>query len=62
MQFIGAPPFDGAMTPRLWAPRSKLVALPQNFDGLDAAMLEPLEALVENAPGYVKALVDLKGP
>jgi L-iditol 2-dehydrogenase len=42
VQFIGAPPFDGAMTPRLWAPRSQLVALPENFDGLDAAMLEPL--------------------
>ena len=42
VQFIGAPPFDGAMTPRLWVPRSQLVALPENFDGLDAAMLEPL--------------------
>ena len=42
VQFIGAPPFDGAMTSRIWVPRSQLVPLPENFDGLDAAMLEPL--------------------
>jgi L-iditol 2-dehydrogenase len=40
--FIGAPPFDGAMTERIWAPKSQLVALPESFDALDAVMLEPL--------------------
>jgi len=42
VEFIGAPPFDGAMTERLWAPKSQLVALPESFDALDAVMLEPL--------------------
>jgi len=42
VEFIGAPPFDGAMTERLWAPKGQLVALPESFDALDAAMLEPL--------------------
>ena len=42
VQFIGAPPFDGAMTERLWAPKSQLVAVPESFDALDAVMLEPL--------------------
>jgi L-iditol 2-dehydrogenase len=42
VEFIGAPPFDGAMTERIWVPRSQLVALPHGFDPLDAVMLEPL--------------------
>lgn len=42
VEFIGAPPFDGAMTQRIWAPKSQLVALPAEFDALDAVMLEPL--------------------
>ena len=42
VEFIGAPPFDGAMTERIWAPKSQLVALPESFDALDAVMLEPL--------------------
>ena len=42
VEFIGAPPFDGAMTERIWVPKSQLVALPEAFDPLDAAMLEPL--------------------
>jgi L-iditol 2-dehydrogenase len=40
--FIGAPPIDGAMTERLWVPRSQLVALPEGMDALAAVMLEPL--------------------
>lgn len=42
VEFIGAPPFDGAMTQRIWVPNSQLVALPESFDSLDAVMLEPL--------------------
>lgn len=42
VEFIGAPPFDGAMTGRIWAPKSQIVALPENFTPLDAVMLEPL--------------------
>jgi L-iditol 2-dehydrogenase len=40
--FIGAPPIDGAMTERLWVPRSQLVPLPAGMDALEAVMLEPL--------------------
>ncbi|MFH5926540.1 zinc-dependent alcohol dehydrogenase [Roseomonas xinghualingensis] len=42
VEFIGAPPFDGAMTKRIWVPRSQIVALPEHFSPLDAVMLEPL--------------------
>ncbi len=42
VEFIGATPFDGAMTERIWAAKSQLVALPDSFDALDAVMLEPL--------------------
>jgi L-iditol 2-dehydrogenase len=42
VEFIGAPPFDGAMTERIWVPRSQIVPLPQAFTPLDAVMLEPL--------------------
>lgn len=40
--FIGAPPYDGAMTERIWAPKSQIVAVPQTFSPSDAVMLEPL--------------------
>jgi L-iditol 2-dehydrogenase len=53
VQFIGAPPFDGAMTERIWAPKSQLVALPESFDSLDAAMLEPLGVAI-HAVGLAK--------
>jgi L-iditol 2-dehydrogenase len=42
VRFIGAPPFDGAMTQRLWVPKSQIVVLPESFAALEAAMLEPL--------------------
>ena len=42
VEFFGAPPFDGAMTARLWAPTSQIVKLPPALSPLDAAMLEPL--------------------
>ncbi len=42
VEFIGAPPFDGAMTKRLWIPKSQVVPLPETFGPLEAAMLEPL--------------------
>ena len=42
VKFIGAPPFDGAMTQRIWVPRSQIVPLPDGFSPLEAVMLEPL--------------------
>ncbi|WP_088348477.1 MULTISPECIES: alcohol dehydrogenase catalytic domain-containing protein [Rhodomicrobium] len=42
VEFIGAPPFNGAMTSQLWVPRSQIVPLPAGFDPLQAVMLEPL--------------------
>lgn len=42
VEFIGAPPHDGAMTGRLWVPRKQVVPLPHGFTPLDAVMLEPL--------------------
>lgn len=42
VRFIGAPPYDGAMTDRIWVDRDLLVPVPQNFSPLDAVMLEPL--------------------
>ncbi len=42
VEFTGAPPFDGAMTEKIWVEKKQLVALPETFDALDAAMLEPL--------------------
>ncbi len=42
VEFIGAPPFDGAMTQRIWVPVSQVVPLPADFDPLRAVMLEPL--------------------
>lgn len=40
--FIGAPPFDGAMTAKLWVPTSQIVKLPPTLGALAAVMLEPL--------------------
>ena len=42
VEFIGAPPFNGAMTKQLWVPRSQIIKLPEGFTPLDAVMLEPL--------------------
>jgi L-iditol 2-dehydrogenase len=42
VEFIGAPPFDGAMTNQIWVPKSQIVSLPETMDPLEAAMLEPL--------------------
>ncbi|BBE74601.1 zinc-dependent alcohol dehydrogenase [Oharaeibacter diazotrophicus] len=42
VKFIGAPPFDGAMTGRIWVPTSQVVALPEGMTPLEAVMLEPL--------------------
>ena len=46
VEFIGAPPHDGAMTGRLWVPRKQVVPLPEGFTPLDAVMLEPLGVAV----------------
>lgn len=40
--FIGAPPHDGAMTERIWVPKSQIVPVPERFTPSDAVMLEPL--------------------
>jgi L-iditol 2-dehydrogenase len=42
VEFIGAPPFNGAMTSQIWVPKSQIVPLPVSFDPLKAVMLEPL--------------------
>ena len=42
VRFIGAPPYEGAMTNQIWIPKSQIVALPESMDALEAAMLEPL--------------------
>ena len=42
VEFIGAPPIDGAMANRIWVPRSQVVRLPERFTPLEAVMLEPL--------------------
>ncbi len=46
VKFIGAPPFDGAMTKQLAVPLSGLVKLPANLTAEQAAMLEPLGVCV----------------
>jgi L-iditol 2-dehydrogenase len=40
--FIGAPPHDGAMTERIWVPKSQVVPVPESFTPSEAVMLEPL--------------------
>lgn len=42
VKFIGAPPFDGAMTQRIWVPKSQIVPLPDGMSPRQAVMLEPL--------------------
>jgi L-iditol 2-dehydrogenase len=42
VEFIGAPPFDGAMTTQIWVPNSQVTPLPETMGPLEAAMLEPL--------------------
>lgn len=42
VEFIGAPPFHGAMTGSIHVPISQIVKLPPGFGALEAAMAEPL--------------------
>jgi L-iditol 2-dehydrogenase len=42
VEFIGAPPFDGAMTQMIWVPEEQVVPIPQTFSPAQAATLEPL--------------------
>jgi L-iditol 2-dehydrogenase len=42
VEFIGAPPFDGAMTERIAVPAEQIVAIPDGFTPLKGVMLEPL--------------------
>ncbi len=42
VEFIGAPPFDGAMATQIWVARKQVVPLPEALTPLDAALLEPL--------------------
>ena len=42
VKFIGAPPFNGAMTAELPVPTSSLIKIPQNMSAEQGAMLEPL--------------------
>jgi L-iditol 2-dehydrogenase len=53
VEFIGAPPFHGAMTERLWVPKRSVVPLPEGFTAIDAAMLEPLGVAI-HAVGLAK--------
>lgn len=42
VEFIGAPPFDGAMTETIAVPSELVVPIPQSFTPLQGVMLEPL--------------------
>jgi L-iditol 2-dehydrogenase len=42
VEFIGAPPFHGAMTQSITVPKAQIVALPPQFTPLEAVMTEPL--------------------
>jgi L-iditol 2-dehydrogenase len=42
VEFIGAPPFDGAMTEKIAVPSELIVPIPEHFTPLQAVMLEPL--------------------
>ena len=42
VEFIGAPPNDGAMTDRIWVDRKLIVPVPQSLSPADVVMLEPL--------------------
>ena len=46
LEFIGVPPFDDGMEKQIWVPKSQISALPQ-MEALEAAMLEPLGALID---------------
>ena len=46
VKFLGAPPYQGAMTQELPVPVSGLVKLPHGFTAAQAAMLEPLGVCV----------------
>jgi L-iditol 2-dehydrogenase len=46
VEFIGAPPFNGAMARRIWVSRRQVVKLPEGFTPHDAVMLEPLGVAV----------------
>ena len=56
VEFIGAPPFDGAMAKQIWVPKSQVVALPEAMDALEAAMLEPLGVAI-HAVDLAKSLL-----
>jgi L-iditol 2-dehydrogenase len=49
VEFIGAPPNDGAMTDRLWVDRCLIVPVPQSFSPADVVMLEPLGVAIHAA-------------
>lgn len=53
VEFVGAPPHDGAMTERLWVRSSQIVPLPPETTPLEAAMLEPLGVAI-HAVGLAK--------
>lgn len=65
VEFIGAPPFDGAMTQRIWVTRSQVVPLPADFDALHAVMLEPLGVAIHAVdlakPGLLERVALLGG-
>eukprot|EP00041_Stephanoeca_diplocostata_P005375 m.61021 g.61021 ORF g.61021 m.61021 type:complete len:977 (+) comp15746_c0_seq1:373-3303(+) len=42
MRFIGAPPHDGALTPRLAVPRSNIYSVPPTMTAEQVTMIEPL--------------------
>lgn len=42
VEFIGAPPFNGAMTERIAVPTSQIVPIPQSLTPAQGVMLEPL--------------------
>lgn len=42
VEFIGAPPFNGAMTEKISVPNSQIISIPQSITPLQAVMLEPL--------------------
>ncbi|MGH7071295.1 MAG: zinc-dependent alcohol dehydrogenase [Acetobacteraceae bacterium] len=53
VEFIGAPPHDGAMTERLWVRNDQIVPLPPGTTPLEAVMLEPLGVAI-HAVGLAK--------
>ncbi len=49
VEFIGAPPFHGAMTERIAVPTSQIVAIPQSLTPAQGVMLEPLGVAIHAA-------------